>query len=350
VRRTEPEAQPHARPEAEPEPVPEGASTAPPKAEPAPEPETVAEDEPALASSAVSEPEPSPASDPGREVDALFERIRGMRGDTVEEPRIDFDDAGSADDPAARRAENARDAPVLVDSPPEPRPAPTDGDPELLARRDELLTPIAQELVRHAKRVLQNEQNEILDGLRRQRRRPTADKLLPTLPEQVAAWSEVLAPAIIEAYGAARTAAEPDAEPVSGPPPRIVTGMIEVLVTPLRDRLLAAVDETLEDDANPDVIAHRIGARYREWKGEELDNRIRDLLAAVYARGVYDAAPDGARLRWVPAEQGQCPDADDNALEPTRRGERFPTGQQFPPAHPGCRCLLAVIEEPRGPE
>src|SRR6266540_2035400 len=100
-----------------------------------------------------------------------------------------------------------------------------------------------------------------------------------------------------------------------------------------------------QPDAEPDVIAQRIGARYREWKGEELDSRIGDLLAAVYARGVYDAAPEGSKLRWVPAEQGQCPDADDNALEPTRRGERFPTGQQFPPAHPGCRCLLAVVHE-----
>ena len=164
------------------------------------------------------------------------------------------------------------------------------------------------------------------------------------------AWSEVLSPAIVETYVAARTAAQPEGEPVSGAPPRMVTGMVEVLVTPLRDRLLAAVEETLGDDANPDVIAHRIGARYREWKGEELDNRIRDLLAAVYARGVYDAAPEGALLRWVPAEQGQCPDADDNALEPTRRGERFPTGQPFPPAHPGCRCLLAVVDEQRGSE
>jgi len=166
----------------------------------------------------------------------------------------------------------------------------------------------------------------------------------------VTAWSEVLAPAMVEAYGAARMAAEPGVEAVTDAPQRMVTGMVEVLVTPLRDRLLAAVDETLGDDANPDVIAHRIGARYREWKGEELDNRISDLLAAVYARGVYDAAPEGVLLRWVPAEQGQCPDADDNALEPTRRGQSFPTGQPFPPAHPGCRCLLAVVDERRGSE
>jgi len=338
----EPDAAPEPQPETEPEAAPE----------PEPEPEAIVDDEPAPASSDASEPELPPASDADRDVDALFERIRGRRGDTVEEPRIDFDEAGAMDDVGARSggAANAADAAVLVESRPEPHPVSTDGDPELLARRDELLTPIAQQLVRHAKRVLQNEQNEILDALRRQRGRPTPDKLLPSLPQQVSAWSEVLAPAIIEAYVAARTAAEPDREQVSGAPQRMVTGMVEVLVTPLRDRLLAAVDETLGDDANPDVIAHRIGARYREWKGEELDNRIRDLLAAVYARGVYDAAPEGARLRWVPAEQGQCPDADDNALEPTRRGERFPTGQQFPPAHPGCRCLLAVADEPRRPE
>jgi hypothetical protein len=323
---------------------------APPEAEPEPAPDAGAEDEPAPASSAVSEPEPQAAPDADSEVDALFERIRGMRGDTVEEPRIDFDDAGATDQPRGGDAAKPADAPVLVESPPGPRPAPTDGDPELLSRRDELIMPIAQELVRHAKRVLQNEQNEILDGLRRQRGRATPDKLLPALSQQVDAWSEVLAPAITEAYVAARTAAEPAAEPVSGAPPRMVAGMVEVLVTPLRDRLLAAVEDSLGDDANPDVIAHRIGARYREWKGEELDNRIRDLLAAVYARGVYDAAPEGARLRWVPGEQGQCPDADDNALEPTRRGERFPTGQQFPPAHPGCRCLLAVVDEARSPE
>ncbi len=351
----EPSPPPAPRPEPEPEAAPaaESASTAQPEPEPAAEPEPEREPEPEPEPVAEREPEPvSPAaSEPDSDVDALFQRIRGMRGETVEEPRIDFEGAGAsvAGGGAGREADVAEGV-VLVESAPEPRPAATDGDPALLARRDELLTPIAHELVRHCKRVLQNEQNEILDALRRQRGRPTPEKLLPPLSQQVTAWSEVLAPAIVEAYVAARMAAEPGVEPVTDAPRRMVTGMVEVLVTPLRDRLLAAVDETLGDDANPDVIAHRIGARYREWKGEELDNRISDLLAAVYARGVYDAAPEGVLLRWVPAEQGQCPDADDNALEPTRRGQSFPTGQPFPPAHPGCRCLLAVVDERRGSE
>ena len=359
-----PEPRPESQPEREAEPAADTASITAPEPEPEPEPEPVGEPEPVAeleaepaaerepdpVSAGASGPEPPATPEPDSGVDALFERMRGMRGDTVEEPRIDFDEARTEDRGTPGRAADAAEGPVLVESAPVPRPATTDGDPELLARRDELLTPIAHELVRHCKRVLQNEQNEILDALRRQRGRLTTDKLLPSLSQQVTAWSEVLAPAIVDAYAAARTTAAPDGEPVNGPPPRMVSGMVEVLVTPLRDRLLAAVDETLGDDANPDVIAHRIGARYREWKGQELDNRIRDLLAAVYARGAYDAAPEGARLRWVPAEQGQCPDADDNALEPTRRGERFPTGQQFPPAHPGCRCLLAVVHEEHRPE
>src|SRR5207244_5919816 len=310
-----PEPEPEAAPVAEsastaaPEPESEPGPTAEPEPEREPEPEPVAEREPEPVSPAASEPEAQPASEPDSDVDALFERIRGMRGETVEEPRIDFDDVSVAGGAAGREAD-AADGAVLVEPAPEPRPAATDGDPELLARRDELLTPSAHELVRHCKRLLQNEQNEILDALRRQRGRPTPEKLLPPLSQQVTAWSAVLAPAIVEAYVAARTAAEPGGETVSDAPQRMVTGMVEVLVTPLRDRLLAAVDETLGDDANPDVIAHRIGARYREWKGEELDNRISDLLAAVYGRGGYDAAPKGVLLRWVPGEPGPGPAAD----------------------------------------
>ena len=118
--------------------------------------------------------------------------------------------AGDVVGGGAGREGDVADGAVLVESAPEPRPAATDGDPELLARRDELLTPIAHELVRHCKRVLQNEQNELLDALRRQRGRPNPEKLLPPLSQQVTAWSDVLAPAIVEAYVAARTAAEPD--------------------------------------------------------------------------------------------------------------------------------------------
>ncbi len=344
VREDEPE--PPRPPERRPEPEPLEAAAPqprPPREPDAPrEPGRQHAHQPELDPTAVSEPQPG---EDDSDVDALFARIRAGREDAVEnaEPSLD-DESGTREHGPAGTATKSADTAVLDQPEAEPRPD-TAGDAVVLARRDELLTPVAHDLARRCKRVLQDEQNVVLDALRRQRGRATADTLLPPLPEQVANWAEVMAPAIIEAYVAARAAASPGREPVNSAPQRMVTGMVEVLVTPLRERLLAAVGDTLAQDAEPDVIAQRIGARYREWKGEELDSRIGDLLAAVYARGVYDAAPEGSKLRWVPAEQGQCPDADDNALEPTRRGERFPTGQQFPPAHPGCRCLLAVVHE-----
>jgi hypothetical protein len=70
---------------------------------------------------------------------------------------------------------------------------------------------------------------------------------------------------------------------------------------------------------------------------------VGDTLAAAWALGVYDGAARGTTLRWVPTVVGTCPDCDDNALEPTVRGENFPTGQPHPPAHPGCRCLLVPV-------
>jgi hypothetical protein len=120
--------------------------------------------------------------------------------------------------------------------------------------------------------------------------------------------------------------------------------LANAVVAPLRTRLEASL-EAIEARTPADVelaVAQRLGARYREWRGQDLDDVLGDALAVAFSRGVYDAAPDGARLRWVAARVGKCPDCDDNALEPTVRGADFPTGQPHPPAHPGCRCLLVL--------
>jgi hypothetical protein len=116
------------------------------------------------------------------------------------------------------------------------------------------------------------------------------------------------------------------------------------VVTPLRTRLESSL-ESIDARTPADVeiaIAQRLGARYREWRGQDLEEVLGDALAAAYTRGAFDAAPVRNRLRWVPARVGKCPDCDDNALEPTVRGDTFPTGQLYPPAHPGCRCLVVL--------
>ena len=209
-------------------------------------------------------------------------------------------------------------------------------DADARAGRDGLLQTLQRELGRKVKRTLQDEQNDVLDRIRTVKGRPVALDVLPTTAAQVGVLASTLRGPVDAAYGGGRLAAgaRPSAGAAPGP---MVDGLAATMVERLHERLVEAIDGAGEEDAS---ITQRLGARYREFKGQELDAIVGDTLAAAWALGVYDATPRGATLRWVAAVEGQCPDCDDNALEPTVKGESFPTGQPHPPAHPGCRCLL----------
>jgi DivIVA domain-containing protein len=298
-------------------------------------------------------------------VDALFERLRSgsavddapateQAADTPAEPAAQQPEAAVAEDASdeeasvsgsgisspGERAEEEEEAPTAED-------AQTGHDQAALAARDEALGPIADDLGRRAKRALQDEQNDVLDGLRRQRGKIDATKVLPAREDELSRWAHVLQPAIDAAYaaGAATVAPPPPgADRTVTAPSALLTELASAVVVPLHERLetsLENIDARTPADAEI-AIAQRLGARYREWRGQSLDDVLGDALAVAYTRGAYDAAPAGAQLRWVPARLGKCPDCDDNALEPTTRGEKFPTGQPYPPAHPGCRCLLVL--------
>ena len=231
------------------------------------------------------------------------------------------------------RATSRRKRPTSRSRRPTPPPA-----------RDTALAETSDDLARRGKRALQDEQNDLLDGLRRQRGKIDVAKVLPPLEDQLARWAHVLQPALDSAYaaGAASVDAAPGGGPVGAAPRALLTEVAASVVTPLRERLsgsLESIDARTPADTEI-AIAQSLGARYREWRGEQLEAVLGDGLAVAYSRGVFDAAPDGARLRWVPASVGRCPDCDDNALEPTVKGSDFPTGQPLP-ARPPRLPLLA---------
>jgi hypothetical protein len=158
----------------------------------------------------------------------------------------------------------------------------------------------------------------------------------------------VLGSATDVAYASGRTSVGRKRRPTNAPP-RVLNELAAGLVAPLRERLTVTIDAVVAEGpyASPAELhrelAGAIGARYREWKAGDLERHLGDVLTAAYARGAYDATPSGAQLRWVPERPGQCPDCDDDALEPTVKAQPFPTGQQYPPAHPGCRCLVVPV-------
>jgi DivIVA domain-containing protein len=253
----------------------------------------------------------------GADVDSLFARLR----------------AGSDGEPIA-----VDEAPRAASEEPDEEPGRASAA-VWRDRRSDALDPLLGSLLKRAKRRAQDDQNALLDAVRRHKGRPHAEQVLPELDGVLQAWSEVLHDTVNSAYAAGRTAAGGSVEDA---PSDLVREAAEALVVPLRERVMVAIDAGEEGDTGG--LVERIGARYREWKNQSLEPSLQEALAFSWSRGVYDAVPDNAVLWWVPSEEGRCSDCDDNGLEPTVKGKLFPTGQPFPPAHPGCRCLLAPAE------
>jgi len=236
---------------------------------------------------------------------------------------------------------------------PEPAPEATEDD-KVRARRDAQLDPLVDDLLRTSKRLVQDEQNVLLDAARRARVKVEPARLLPDPVHHREAWAAVLSPAIDLAYGGGRSAGGRSRKATSAPE-RVVNELSASLIAPLRERLTATLGTVIAQGPYESPaelhreLASAVSARYREWRSTELETRLVDALTAAYARGAYDGAPTGAQLRWVSDPSASCPDCDDNSLEPTVKGQDFPTGQPHPPAHPGCRCLvIAVAPDPKG--
>jgi cell division septum initiation protein DivIVA len=305
------------------------------------------------------------------EVEALFARLREQSGAeplaaAPSEPEPDPEpepepEPATVSKPSKPSARTPRSRPPVAAAPepapepesepepesapePEPEPGTVDAgatafgaitDDEARAAREALLAPLRRDLGRKVKRALQDEQNEVLDRIRTVKGRPLAAEVLPAEAEQIAGLAATMREPVDAAYAGGRVAA-------GGPggtgraPASMIDGLATALVARLRVRIVEAIDETSDEEA----VTQRLGSRYREFKGQELAAVVGDTLAAAFALGAYDAVPAGRTMRWVPDSVGECPDCDDNALEPTVRGEPFPTGQLHPPAHPGCRCLL----------
>jgi DivIVA domain-containing protein len=289
-------------------------------------------------------PDESPAgpAHPVEQVDALFAKLRAAQGAAGEaggdDASADGPEEGAsvpADGPGGDAvADGGGDA--VEDGPPESRHP-------LGVRRDELVAPIVTGLARRLKRTLQDNQNDLLDRLRAKGTTWSPD-LLPDETEHLDSVATAALPLLEEAADAgASFVGEADGRPSGDDLVAISHELAESIVGPLRKRL--AGGDGLES-AEESVVTEHIGSAFREWKGERIERLAGDHVVAAFSLGSLAAAgSSGSSLEWVavalPGET-PCPDCEDNGLNgPQAAGEEFPTGHRHPPAHPGCRCLLA---------
>jgi DivIVA domain-containing protein len=287
------------------------------------------------------------AAPPVEQVDALFAKLRAAQGD---EGAVSTDPAPGGE-PVAEVPEAATPAePVPGASGPEgadagPVDEESEGPPEarhpLAVQRDELVAPIVTGLSRRIKRALQDTQNDLLDKLRAKATSWSTD-LLADETEEIDSLATAALPLLEEAADAGASLAggseeRPSADAVLG----IAKELADAIVGPLRRRL--AEGDGL-DAAEESVVTEHIGSAFREWKGERIERLAGDYVVAACSLGTL-AVVGGAEIEWVAVAgsgEAPCPDCDDNGLNGAQAaGGSFPTGHTHPPAHPGCRCLLA---------
>ncbi|MBW3575700.1 MAG: hypothetical protein KY450_12670, partial [Actinobacteria bacterium] len=350
-------AEPVAQPEPEPEPVAQPEPEPEPVAQAQPEPEPVAQAEPELVPEpeavlvAVPEPEPSRSPevsetagtderthdehDGQHDVEELFARLRAERAAAVARAEAVLADAPPAPGPGETVASTNGSAPSPATPGDQGALTPTSGDEDLLQARDADLEVVERSLTKALKRVLVDEQNEVLDVLRRKGGGVPLMELLPGPSDHTARYLAVVGPEL-------RTAAAKGAG-VGHEPPAVddlAVGLAAEVADDLRARLQRALQAA---DGDVTTLVEGVSSAYREWKTTRAEPLARHNASAAHSRGRFSAAPPG-KLRWVvDGEEGPCPDCDDNALAGAiDRGEIFPTGQPYPPAHVGCRCIIAV--------
>jgi hypothetical protein len=299
--------------------------------------------------------------EPRGSVDDLFARLRASRADSVVERAQQTDsevpdaadDASTGNTPADDTSDATTTLTIVEDlavyqpSPKAPK-VEEKHDDTVFGRRDALLTPIIASCARKLKRVLADEQNEVLHTLRRSEPVRTIDTMLPWQAEQAERYAAAISPELDKAAlaGAASigkgTVKENKADiNRAGATKAAVEALSATIVVPLRERLERALGEAVGDNSDLATVVRSI---YREWKTQRIDEHLDDVARAAFGKGALAAVVPGTKVCWMVDPDGPaCPDAEDNALAgEVAAGQPFPTGDVSAPAHQGCRCVLAL--------
>jgi hypothetical protein len=285
---------------------------------------------------------------PNASVDDLFARLRASRAESVVER------AQQATDEVTDTATDATVSLTIIEdltvfqSSPEAPVVEEALDNTAFGQRDASLTPIIVACARKLKRVLADEQNEILHTLRRNEPVRTIDTMLPWQTEQASRYADAVTAELDKAalLGAASidkgTVKEHKADiNRAGATKAAVEALTANIIAPLRERLERAVADGAGDN---EELANAVRGLYREWKTQRIDEHLDDVVRAAFGRGALAAVVPGTRVCWMVDPNGPaCPDAEDNALAgEVAAGQQFPTGHTCAPAHEGCRCMLAL--------
>jgi len=263
----------------------------------------------------------------------IFERLRRASTETVAAD-------ASRHIPRPARTEEGLDEPrpVVV-------PVSTGADDAAcFERRNEVLVPIIVAMSRMVKRVLADEQNQVLDILRGKPVIRHLEALVGSRTEHggryIASLNNLLNEAALA--GARSLSGEPEKDLMTSielQKPAIHEFVVFTMIDPLRERLERSISQSSDGNAE---LAGLIRLVYREWKNQFIDEHMDDVALIAYGRGAAAVLDPSMKVCWkVDPDGPPCADAEDNSLGGfVAGGGEFPTGHTHAPAHAGCRCVL----------
>ena len=276
-------------------------------------------------------------------VDDIFAKLRaGSTADVAAKATIASDivkDEKAAVKAAAPKAEKKAKAKPVVPV----------VDPARFEERNEELSPVVVAMARKLKRVLADEQNTVLGHVRGKRSSLDIDAVLGTEAEHSARY----ATAVAEDSMTAASAGAKSVKAAGGSSRRVtqkaiaahaVAAITAGLVAGFREDARIAIGEA---EGDREVLLGLIRDVYRSWKTERIDSHVDDIACSSYSHGAYLALEPGSRITWMAEpDTNCCSECEDNSLGGSVvRGDDFPTGHSHPPAHAGCRCLVAPVQD-----
>ncbi len=269
--------------------------------------------------------------------DDIFAKLRRASATVVAEEATKAGDAAEqADDEPVASVVSVIDAAEVVES------------ATVFETRDEILVPLTLTMGRKTKRVLADEQNQILDTLRGKAVVKTLDAIVGPKSEHAKRFCAALAPSIKSAAVAGArslhaSGSMPSDRDLSTAVAKQMKAIDEFIVTsivePLRERLSRCISQA--DGSNAE-LSSLVRVVYREWKNQIVDETINDIAYTAYGRGALAVLTPDMNVCWKFDPAGPaCADAEDNSLAgPIAGCEAFPTGHTHAPAHAGCRCAI----------
>ncbi len=223
--------------------------------------------------------------------------------------------------------------------------SPTTANDRAKEARDEAVGAVGDSLTRRLKRVLQDEQNRLLEAIGHVRKPDDWVDLLPTATRLRAEWAEEPVAALVEAAAAGwqeGAGSDLGGEPTDVP----LADLVELIASQVLDPLASQLSRIRPTEIDVDQVVEGVGAAFREARSLRVEPVVLAAVSAAYCRGLYLAAPESAHFRWVVDHGGApSPDCDDNALSaPVGRDVSFPTGHLYPPVHERCRCLVVPVD------